>query len=149
MAVTLPKCAVLTCSNDADPRWYATDVNGRAVMICDGHVPPPRPDEVAVRPPDLPVHDLAARIVDGFSPTRLDVVDVASALLAEAARTKAQEAELVELRDIVDLVRDADIAALPPELLAVRQRWFAESYAKEVAEAEAAAIAQAPRLEHP
>jgi hypothetical protein len=144
MTLTLPKCAVLTCDNDADPRWYAADVNGRAVMICDGHVPPPRPDEVAARPRDLSAHELAARIVDGFSPTRLDVVDVARALLAEAARAKVQEAELAELRDIVDLVRDADIAALPPELLAVRQGWIAESYAKKVAKAEATAAAQTP-----
>ena len=146
MAVTLPKCAVLTCTIEADPRWYATDVNGRTVMICDGHNPRPKPDEVAVCPPGPSVHELAERIVGGDSVLREDVKDVARALLAETARAKAQEAELAELRDIVDLVRDADIAALPPELLEVRQRWFAEGYAEEVAEAEAA---QASRLEQP
>lgn len=49
----LPKCAVLTCLNEADPRWFAHDANGCAVMICDGHESAPRADEVAIDPPDL------------------------------------------------------------------------------------------------
>lgn len=40
--------------------------------------------------------------------------------------------ELDELRDLADLVRDADIGALPSELLAVRKRWYAEGHAREV-----------------
>jgi hypothetical protein len=62
-------------------------------------------------------------------------------LLAELARRLldrlALKDELDELRDLADIVRDADICALPPELLAVRQRWYAESHAEEVADAEA------------
>lgn len=119
----LPKCAVLTCTNEADPRWYAMDVNSRFVMICDGHDPRPKPDEVAVCPPSPSAHELAERIVSGASALRMDVEDVARALLAETARAKVLEAELAELRDLADLVRDADIAALPPELLEVRLRW--------------------------
>jgi hypothetical protein len=62
------------------------------------------------------VLDLAARIVrNGYSPSPSEVERVTHALLAE-------QEELAELRD---LVRDADISALPPELLAVRQRWLA------------------------
>jgi hypothetical protein len=137
MTLSLPKCAVLTCTNEADPRWYATDVNGRAVMICDGHDPRPQPDEVTVCPPDPSAHELAERLVNGFSASREEVVHVARALLTEAARAKEQEAELAELRDLADLVRDADIISLPPELLAVRQRWIADRCAKEHAEAEA------------
>ena len=72
------------------------------------------------------------RIVgNGYTPTPGEVERVAHALLAD-------QAELAELRDIADLVSDADISALPPELLAVKQRWLAERHAKEVAEAEAA-----------
>jgi hypothetical protein len=138
MTLTLPKCAVLTCTNDADPRWYARDVNNRSIMICDGHVPPPRPDEVAVCPPDPSAHELAERIYDGLGASHEEINRVAYALLIESARAKAQEAELAELRDLADIVRDADIIALPPELLAVRQRWIAECHAKELAEAEAA-----------
>lgn len=48
------------------------------------------------------------------------------------AHAKELEDELAELRDLADLVSDADISALPPELLAVRQRWIAERHAKEV-----------------
>lgn len=43
-----------------------------------------------------------------------------------AARVVELEAELAEIREIADLVDDADIATLPPELLAVKQRWIAE-----------------------
>jgi hypothetical protein len=50
------------------------------------------------------------------------------------ARVSELEGELAELRDLADLVNDADISALPPELLAVRQRWIADRHAKEVAE---------------
>jgi hypothetical protein len=146
----MTKCAVLTCTNEADPRWFARDVNDRAVAICDGHEPMPRPDEVAVRPPDPSAHDLAARIVcNGYSPTAAEVERVAHALIVETtrvivetARVKECEEELAELRDLADLVSDADISALPPELLAVRQRWIADRYAKEVAKVEAA-IAEA------
>lgn len=48
--------------------------------------------------------------------------------------------EMDELRDLADLVRDADLVALPPELQAVRLRWYADSYAEEVAEVEAKAF---------
>ena len=133
--MTLPECAVLTCTNKADPRWFARDVNDHPVMICDGHVPMPKPSEVAIRPPDPTALDLAARIVrNGYSPTPGEVERVAHALLAD-------QEELAELRDIAALVSDADICALPPELLAVKQRWLAERHAKEVAEAEAALAA--------
>jgi hypothetical protein len=129
----LPKCAVLTCTNEADPRWYARDANGRGVMICDGHEPTPKPDEVAVCPPDPSALELAERIVNGFSASRDDVERVARALLTKVVRAKAQEAELAELCDLADLVRDADISALPPELLEVQLRWeVARHSAKEV-----------------
>lgn len=132
----LPKCAVLICPNEADPRWYARDVNNHPVMICDGHDPTPQPSEVAIRLPDPTAKDLADRIVcNGYSPTPAEVERVAHALVA------AHE-ELDELRDLADLVNDADIAALPPELLAVRQRWIAERHAKEIAEIEAAITMQ-------
>lgn len=122
----LPKCAVLVCLNEADPRWFARDVNGRAVMICDGHDPTPPAAEVCVCPPDPSAKDLATRIIrNGYSPTPDEVERVAHALLAE-------QKELAELRDLADLVNDADISALPPELLAVKQRWLAERHAKEV-----------------
>lgn len=125
--VTLPKCAVLTCENTADPRFYAHDVHGRAVMICDGHEPVPPPSEVAIGAPDPSAHELAERVVrDGYAATPDQVTLIASALIVEAD-------ELAELRDLADLVRDADISALPPELLAVRQRWIAESCAEEAA----------------
>jgi len=134
-AFKLAKCAVLTCPNEADPRWFARDVNDHPVMICDGHVPMPKPSEVAVRPPDPTALDLAARIVrNGYAPRPSEVERVAHALLAE-------QEELSELRDIADLVSDADISALPPELLAVKQRWLAARHAKEVAEAETALAA--------
>lgn len=42
--------------------------------------------------------------------------------------------ELDDLRDLADLVRDADIAALPPELLEVRKRWYAEDHVRELRE---------------
>lgn len=127
----IPQCAVLICTNEADPRWFARDVNDQPVMICDGHDPMPKPSEVAIRPPDPTAVDLAARIAhNGYSPTPGEVERVARALLTE-------QEELAELRDIADLVSDADISALPPELLAVRQRWIAERHAKEVAEVEA------------
>lgn len=130
--MTLPQCAVLTCTNTADPRYYARDVNDRPVMICDGHDPTPRADEVAVCPPDPPALDLATRIVrNGYSPTPGEVTRLAAALVAD-------QEELSELRDLADLVNDADISALPPELLAVKQRWLAERHTKEVAEVEAA-----------
>lgn len=135
--MTLPQCAVLTCTNTADPRWLARDVNGRAVMICDGHEPPPKADEVAPCPPDPSARDLAERVVhNGYSATFGEVERVAHALLAEVSCTRAQAAELAELRDLADLVSDADISTLPPELLAVRQHWLAARHAKEVAEAE-------------
>jgi hypothetical protein len=134
MTLTLPKCAVLTCTNEADPRWYARDVNGRCVMICDGHEPTPRPTEVAVCPPDPSAQELAEDIVNGSSAARCEVERIAHALLAESARAKVQETELAELRDLADLVRDADISALPPELRAVRQRWIADRYAMEMTE---------------
>lgn len=124
----LPQCAVLTCPNVADPRWYARDVNNRAVMICDGHDPTPSANEVACCPPDPSVQDLAARIIcNDYSPTSGEVTCIAAALVAD-------QEELAELRDLADLVNDADISALPPELLAVKQRWLAQRLAKEVAE---------------
>lgn len=130
--IKLPKCAVLTCANEADPRCYARDVNDHPVMICDGHEPMPKSSEVAVRLPDPTAKDLADRIVrNGYSPTPAEVERVAHALLAE-------QEELSALRDLADLVRDADISALPPELLAVKQCWLAE----ESAEIEAAIAAQ-------
>lgn len=46
MIKPLPKCAVLTCTNEADPRWFA-----HGVMICDGHDPKPQAKEVSVQPP--------------------------------------------------------------------------------------------------
>lgn len=71
----MEKCAVLTCTNTADPRWYACDVNGRAVMICDGHDPMPSVSEVAVRP----------NPIDTF-------VEVVSTALADAKRQLSAEA---------------------------------------------------------
>ena len=138
----IPQCAVLTCTNVADPRWFARDVNGRAVMICDGHDPTPQANAVASASPDPDVHDLAERIVrHGYSATAAEVARIAFALIVDAANAKERDAELVELRDLADLVSDADISALPPELLAVRQRWIADRYAKEVAKVEAAIAA--------
>jgi len=134
-AFKLAKCAVLTCPNEADPRWFARDVNDHPVMICDGHVPMPKPAEVAARPLDPAALDLAARIVrNGYSPTPSEVERVSHALLDE-------QEELAELRDIAGLVSDADINALPLELLVVRQRWLAARHAKEVAEAAVALAA--------
>lgn len=65
------------------------------------------------------------------------LLDHGGKAFAQEARTKELEEELAELRDLADLVADADITALPPELVAMRQRWYAEGYIKEVAEAEA------------
>lgn len=134
MKTTLPECAVLTCSNTADPRWFAYDVNGLLVMICDGHVLLPKPSEVTARLPDPTVLDLATRIVrnsgNSYSPTPGEIDRVAYALLAD-------QEELAELRDLADLVNDADISTLPPELLAVRQRWLAKRHDQEVAEDQA------------
>jgi hypothetical protein len=48
--MTLPKCAVRRCANTADPRWFARDANGHAVMICDGHEIPLGPDDVEEAP---------------------------------------------------------------------------------------------------
>lgn len=62
------------------------------------------------------------------------------------ARVMELEDELTELRDLADLVRDADIIALPPELLAVRQRWMAERHAEEVEEV--AGTTTAPACPH-
>jgi hypothetical protein len=87
--MTLPKCAVLTCPNTADPRRFARDVNDYPVMICDGHNQMPKPSAVARRSPDLTAWDLAGRIVrSGYSPTPSEVLCIAHALLAahEAAR---------------------------------------------------------------
>ena len=85
----LPKCAVLTCTNEADPRWYARDANDHPVMICDGHDPMPPPSEVAVRPPDPAAKDLADRIVrNGYSPTPAEVARVAHALVVAHEETR-------------------------------------------------------------
>jgi len=43
----LPLCAVIGCTNDADPRWFARDMDGDRAMICDGHDPYPSPEMVA------------------------------------------------------------------------------------------------------
>jgi len=129
VTTNLPKCAVLTCTNEADPRFYVWDVNGAAVMICDGHNPMPKVNEVAARPPDPSPSDLAARVVrNGYSPTPAEVQRIAQALVDD-------QEELAELRDLADLVSDADISALPPELLKVKQRWIAGSHVKAVDEA--------------
>jgi hypothetical protein len=90
--MTLPQCAVLSCINTADPRWFARDAKGRAVMICDGHDPMPRADEVAPAAPDPGVHDLAERgahdlaesvVRHGYSPTASEVERIAHALIVE------------------------------------------------------------------
>lgn len=54
--------------------------------------------------------------------------------LLEHAGKKEHVKELAKLRDLADLVSDADISALPPELRAVRQQWLADRHAKEVTE---------------
>lgn len=33
----LPPCAVIGCTQRADPRWYGHAPTGALVMICDGH----------------------------------------------------------------------------------------------------------------
>ena len=43
----------------ADPRWPATDVNNRGVMICDGHDPFPMPAEMRICPPDPSALEIA------------------------------------------------------------------------------------------
>lgn len=114
----LPQCAVRTCTHEADPRWFARDVNGHAVMICDGHDPTPPADEVTPAAPDPSVYDLAERIVrHGYSATAAEVERIAYALIVEAAR------------------------ALPPELLTDRQLWVAKLYAAQVTKTEAAIAA--------
>ncbi len=49
-----PPCGVIGCPNRADPRWYAADANNELVMICDGHDPPPRPEQVKPKPVPKP-----------------------------------------------------------------------------------------------
>jgi hypothetical protein len=53
------------------------------------------------------------------------LAELARRLLSHAGRGDALKEELAELQDLADLVRDADISKLPPELVAVRQRWVA------------------------
>jgi len=104
----LPPCAVRTCTNTADPRWLARDVNGRHVMICDGHLLPPQANEVAPGPPDPSAQALAERIVHNrYAPTSAEVARLAQALLTSLAK---HAVELAELRT----------SALPPEPLAVK-----------------------------
>lgn len=104
----LPQCAVLTCTNTADPRWLARDVNGRHVMICDGHLLPPQANEVTPCPPDPSAQALAERIVHhNYTPTFDEVARLAQALLTSLAK---HAVELAELRT----------SALPPEPLAVK-----------------------------
>lgn len=138
---SLPQCAVRTCTHEADPRWFARDVNGRAVMICDGHDPTPPASEVTPAAPDPGVYDLAERIVrHGYSASAAEVERIAYALIVEAADAKARDTELGELRDLAFAIH-ADIG-LSPEQLEVKQRLIADRYAKQVAKAEAA-IAEA------
>ena len=129
----LPQCAVLPCTNTADPRWFARDVNGYRVMICDGHLLPPQANEVASCPPETSAQDIAARVVrNGYSPTPGEVERIAQELLAEVSLAKEHAAELSELRDLAKLVNDANLSELPPELRAVQQRWREARYNKEV-----------------
>ena len=101
---TLPQCAVLTCTNTADPRWLARDVNGRHVMICDGHLLTPQANEVALCPPDPSAQALAERIVHNrYSPTSDEVARLAQALLTALAE---HAAELAKLRNRADLVNE-------------------------------------------
>ena len=91
----LPQCAVLTCSNTADPRWLARDVNGRHVMICDVHLLPPQADEVALCPPDPSAQALAERIIHySYAPTFDEVARLAQALLTALAKHTAEAAKL-------------------------------------------------------
>lgn len=131
----LRQCAVLTCTNTADPRWFARDVNGRAVMICDGHLLPPQANEVANGPPDPSAQDLAERVVhNGYAPTFGEVERIAQGLLASLAK---HTADLSELRDLADLANAALNAATLSELRAVKQSWREARYAKEVVALEA------------
>ena len=105
-AYVLPQCAVLTCSNTADPRWLARDANGHHVMICDRHLLPPQAHEVALCPPDPSSQALAERIVRyNYAPTSAEVACLAQALLTTLAE---HAAELAELRNRADLVKAAE-----------------------------------------
>jgi len=52
------------------------------------------------------------------------LVELARRLLDHTGKGETLKAELADLRDLADLVRDADISKLPPELVTVRQRWL-------------------------
>lgn len=69
------------------------------------------------------IHDTAIRS-DGDA--RL-LAELARRLLDHVGKGAALKEELADLRDLADLVRDADISKLPPELVAVRQRWAAHA----------------------
>jgi hypothetical protein len=76
MESKLPKCAVLACTNEADPHLFARDVNDRLVMICDGHMSMPKPSEVAARSPDPATLDIAVLTCTNEADPHLFVRDV-------------------------------------------------------------------------
>lgn len=73
-----------------------------------------------------------ARLLTSLAQRLLDRVGTSAALEARVAKLEeeapALDEELSELQDLADLVSDADIAALPPELQKVRERWYAEAF---------------------
>jgi hypothetical protein len=110
MSRTLPKCAVLTCTNTADPRWYVSDVKGYSVMICDGHAGIPRPEEVAPRPTDLSTKEIAERIVRGDY-VNFDEEERVARELIELSNARAREI-------VIDAPETAYAHRLSPEELA-------------------------------
>lgn len=133
--MTFPPCAVLACTNTADPRWTARDLNGRGVMICDGHDPFPTAAEVRPRPPDPSALEIAERVVrEGYAPSSSEITHVSMALIGAVAAGN-------ELRELAFAIH-ADIE-LSPELREAKQRLIADRYEKLVTKA-----AVRP-LEHP
>lgn len=117
-----PVVAISTGNGSRCPRCGQVDEGGGPPLrseLSDGALARQVLRDTAVR------SDGDARVLAELSRRLLDHVGKAAEI---EARAKALEPELADLRDLADLVSDADISALPPELRAARQRWIAKKH---------------------
>lgn len=84
--------------------------------------------------PSPPEYDGEPEYADGVANAHGCAQELADELDKAVAEIESGKARLAELQGLADLVSDADIGALPPELVAVRQRWIAADHARGVAE---------------
>jgi hypothetical protein len=87
------QCSVCGCLNMADPRWWAHDVSGRSLPICDGHEGTPCVAESLTACTCPPVTDLAyvehVMAAEGRAEHATIDARITAAILAERARIAA------------------------------------------------------------